>query len=287
MKYKEIRHEEYFVPEAKNILQYNRKRLYKLPKKFSELQAALKPELMEFLLDTIAFWLKKDCIAFGKHPMVYFLGTFQGTFGVRKKQTKGVTNRYINYLCALGLLKKLPQIVVFKYEQGRERKVYGKNNLSKVSINVLKYDKNLEKRGLNTFEVIKYTSEHLEECNCRAKKLLEQNITPGNISYNQLAINGLEDIAKEVYLEERDGAVEKKEREYKLLLECIEFLIEQNGYATKEDIFVNWELKDTEIKKLFVIFKNSLWQRYTYKRPTAEQKQQFSLENDNWIITRK
>ena len=72
-----------------------------------------------------------------------------------------------------------------------------------------------------------------------------------------------------------------------VFLLCIDFLIEQHGYATKEDIYNNWELKDSEMDKLFVIFKNDLAQRYNYKRPTADQKKEFNLENDKWIITKK
>ena len=70
---------------AKKILEYNRKRLYEMPRKFAVLEEALKPEVKDFLLKIIAYWLKKDCIAYGRHDMVYFLGTQKGTYEVRKK----------------------------------------------------------------------------------------------------------------------------------------------------------------------------------------------------------
>ena len=120
---------------ARQILSYNRKRIYRLPKKFSYLQEALTPVLQDFLLDIIAFWLKVDCIAYGVHDMVYFLGTQKGTFSVRKKTTTGVTNRYINYLCAIGLLTKIEQ----KIMEGYDRRFLRKEVISKVNINVLKY----------------------------------------------------------------------------------------------------------------------------------------------------
>lgn len=268
---------------AKQILNYNRKRLYKLPKKFPYLQEALTPVLQDFLLDIIAFWLKVDCIAYGSHNMVYFLGTQKATYTVRKRTTKGVTNKYINYLCAIGLLTKLEQKIL----EGHNRRYFYKNSISKVNINVLKYDRNYNKQPLNTFELIKYTTEFLENCNARAKRLLDANITAGNISYNQLAINGLEDIAQEIYLENRELSVQKKEREYKELIKCMDFLIEQHGYTTKEEIYNNCLLPQKEIDKLFRIFKNELWKTRQYKTPNKQEKELFGLNTSNWIITCK
>lgn len=274
---------------AKKILEYNRKRLYEMPRKFAVLEEALKPEVKDFLLKIIAYWLKKDCIAYGRHDMVYFLGTQKGTYEVRKKQTRGVTNRYINYLCALGLLKKLKQEITYGYDSYNKtaRRFFNKRRLTKININMLRYNFDPDKEPYNTFELIKYTSEVLECCCERAERLLSKNITPGNISYNHLALNGLEDIAREVYLEDREGAVGKKQREYYMLLEVAEFIIGQKGYTTKEEICTNLELTDNEIKKVFAIFKNDFYSRYNYRRPTAEQKKLFNLENDNWIITKK
>ena len=271
---------------AKKILEYNRKRLYEMPRKFAVLEEALKPEVKDFLLKIIAYWLKKDCIAYGSHHMVYFLGTQKGTYAIRKRTTKGVTNRYINYLCALGLLKKIEQQIFYGYDT-KERRYFRKNFISKININMLRYNFDPEKEPYNTFELIKYTSEVLECCCERAERLLSKNITPGNISYNQLALNGLEDIAKEVYLEDREYAENKKKREYSKLLEVTEFVIGQKGYATKEDIFTNLDFGDNEIKRVFAIFKNDFYSRYNYRRPTVEQKEQFNLTNDNWIITKK
>lgn len=274
------------VKESKEILQYNRKRIYKLPKKFEYLQLALEPMVEQLLLDIIAYWLKKDCIGYGSHGMVYFLSTHNGTYAVRKKTTRGVTNRYINYLCALGLLKKLEQRIMYGYDQ-RERRYLRKNIITIVNRNHLKYDKNQNLEPINTFEVFKYTTEVLEECNKRAERLLNAKITPGNISYNQLAINGMEDIAKEIYIKDRKLSVEKKIREYEILVECIDFLISEKGYTTKQEIFDNCQLEDKELEKLFKIFKQKLKESYNYKAPTKEDKEKFELDTDKWILTHK
>lgn len=276
------------IIEAKKILEYNRKKLYRIPttKKYSFLAAALNFQVEQDLLDFIAYWLKRDCIAYGSHDMVYFLSTHIGTYGVRKTSTKDVTNKRINYLCALGLLRKVKQEVRYGYQNGRVRRFMHKGLLSNINRNFLKY-KHWNIKGINHFEVFKYTSEVLAECNKRAERLLAAKITSGNISYNQLAANGLEDIAKDVYKEDKKWAVKKKAKEYKTLIECMDFLISEQGYTTKQEVKDNCLLEDKEIEKLFRIFKIHLSERYTYKRPTEEQKEQFKLEDDTWIITLK
>ena len=148
------------VKEAKSILEYNRKRLYKLSnvtKKYPSLRIALEP-VMQDLLDITSYWLKHNCIGYGSHGMVYFLSTYNGTYKVRKKTTKGVTNRHLNYLCALGLLRKLEQIILYGYADGYERRYMKKNLISGVNRKLLRYDKNPEKEPMNTFEVFKYTT---------------------------------------------------------------------------------------------------------------------------------
>lgn len=274
------------IKEAKTILEYNRKRLYRLPKKYSSLAAALDSPVKQDLLDIIAYWLKRDCIAYGSHDMVYFLSTHNGTYAVRKKSTKDVTNKRISYLCALGLLQKVEQRILYGYNNGAQRRYLRKGSLSNINRKFLRY-KTWNVRAINTFKVFKYSSDTLDECNRRAERLLAAKITPGNISYNQLAANGLEDIAMDVFKENRAGAVEKKEKEYKILTGCMDFLIAEHGYTTKQEIIDNCLLEDKEIKKLFRIFKINLSDKYIYKRPTEEQKEHFKLENDNWIITAK
>lgn len=273
--------------EANKILHYNRKRLYRIieTNKYSFLNEALAPEVRQFLLDLIAFWMKTKCIAFGSHDKVYFIGTKKGTYDVRKKQTTSVTNRYLNYLCALGLLKKIEQPIP-KMSGRTKRRFMRKINISNVSRNIMRY-KSTNIRAINTFDLVKYTPEVLKSCNDQAQRILRSGLTRGNISYNYLAINGLEDIAHNVYNEDKSFSVAKKEHEYDQLIECIDFLIKQKGYATKKDIFDNLCLDDSEINKLYVIFKKRLGERYNYKRPTNGQKEQFNLKNDNWIITKK
>ena len=274
------------IKNAKKILQKNRKKLYRIPttQKYKSLAAALKPVIQDDLLNIIAYWLKHNCISYGSNDIVYFLSTVKGTYEVRKKTTKGVTNKRINYLCAIGLLKKLEQVIA--YSEVLERRFMRKNSISKVNRNLLRYD-NPKKQPMNTFEVFEYTTDILAKCNERAERLLAANITPGNISYNQLAANGLEDIAKEIYLKDKAFSVKKKRDEYIILIECIEFLIEEKGYTTKEEIFNNCLLLDKEIEKLFRIFKQQFSEKFNYKAPTKKEKEKFNINTNEWIITSK
>lgn len=276
--------------QARTILEFNRKKLYKIAKKkFRYLDECLDEYVKDFLLDIIAYWLKKDCIAYGSHPLVYFLGTAKATYVVRKKSSTDVTSRYLNYLCALGLLKKLPQNVDYTLPGKPCRRRYmRKQQITIVNRNMMRF-KSFTINPINTFEVFKYTTEELEACNERAKRLLSAKITRGNISYNQLAINGLQDIAEEIYLENRDLTVEKKEREYEYLNQCIDLLLDTKGYTTKQDIYNHCYscIEEKELDKLFKIYKNDLWKDKSYKRPSKAEKAEYGLQDDTWIIKRK
>ena len=65
----------------------------------------------------------------------------------------------------------------------------------------------------------------------------------------------------------------------------MDFLIEQHGYTTKEEIYNNCLLPQKEIDKLFRIFKNELWKTRQYKAPNKQEKKLFGLNTGSWIIT--
>lgn len=281
---------ETFVPErekareqAKEVLNYNIKKLYRLSfKKYPYLYKALRGDVGQFLRDIINFWRSKDKAILCKlGKPAYFLGTQMGTRTVRKKTTSSVTNKWLNYLCAIGLLNKIEQPVIYEPYRRNLRQLTGVNR------NMLSYNYNADIEPINTFRVEKYTEEFLCECNENAKKLHEHNITAGNIGYNQLALNGLKDMAVKVYKKERNLSESKKLRELSKVESCIDFLIELNGYTTKQEIYDNLDIDDNEIDKVFRIFKERLWENRTYKAPTKQDREEFGLESGCWIIKNK
>lgn len=269
--------------EAKEILDYNINRIYRLSsKKYPELCRALHGEIGEFLRGIINFWRRKEsAINSRTNDAVYFLGTQMGTRTVRKKTTYGVTNKWLNYLCAIGLLNKIEQKVYYTSARRDLRTLTGVNR------NLLSYNYNADVEPINTFKVEKYTEEFLCECNENAKKLHEHNITAGNNSYNQLALNGLKDIAVRVYQEERELSENKKLRNLEKVESCIDALINANGYTTKKEIYDNLDISDNEIDKVFRIFKTRLFENRTYRVPTKQDKERFGLESSCWIIKNK
>lgn len=269
--------------EAKKILEYNIKRLYGLSfNKYPDLYKALRGDVGEFLRNIINFWKSKEqaILSINKEP-VYFLGTYIGTRTVRKKTTSGVTNKWLNYLCAIGLLNKIEQPISYTSNRRVLRRLTGVNR------NMLSYNYNDDIEPINTFKVEKYTSEFLSECNKNAKRLNDHNITAGNMSYNQLALNGLKDIAIRVYLKDKELMEAKKLRELKIVEECMDALIEAQGYTTKQEIYDNLDIEAGEIDKIFRIFKSHLWESRTYKRPTREEKEILNIDGDKWIIQKK
>lgn len=141
--------------------------------------------------------------------------------------------------------------------------------------------------AINTYTFEEYTKEYLTEIDKRAGILLENGVTPHNISFNLLCAKGLEDIAHEVYPTMHDNAFKKKERECKRLLSCIEDKCTINGYTTKQELTSALQIKREELDKLFRIFKDTIKERYSYKAPNRIEKDTFDLQDNTWIIIKK
>ncbi len=291
------------LSEAEIILNYNRKKLYKLKDlkhKYPCLRKALTPELYQFLLDVIAFWLSREKslnTVYDKHYYTYFLGTQKGTVDVRARTTQGVTNRYISYLCALGLLEKNHQIIRYK----PNRRILNRC-ITKVNANFLKYKTETYGKQfanlhpINSFLVIPYTPEYLDVCEQRAAALLQQNITQGNISYNMLAVNDLEDLAVTVYGKHRPYSTAKKYKQFAILKTCMNDLASEKGYTTKAEIYqsVNNYLSDDckplserDLKILFRIFKNHIARVWIYKPAAAEERRRYDYHENRWIYIKR
>ena len=122
-------------------------------------------------------------------------------------------------------------------------------------------------------------------------RLRDRGVTAGNISYNMLALNGLVDIAEDVYLERREKSEEKKLREAELLVRYMDSFISQKGYATKPELFAVMKnehgISQSEVKRLFTYFKKVIWETRTYKTPSQKDIEKYGLNGRGWIITNK
>jgi len=147
-----------------------------------------------------------------------------------------------------------------------------------------------KQRPINVYSYRRYTDKELKRIDDRADQLRAAGVRVGNISYNMLMSNGCEEIAKEVYPTNNKSAPEKKQREYAYLEQCLDLLIDSQGYATRGQLRDNLSgagVTDQEIDRLLQIFKEHLKDQYAYKRPTNQQKQLFNLKNNKYIYTKK
>lgn len=266
-----------YIERAQEIIKANIQRVYKLPKKYKNLHTVLEDyELITLLRKILNFIKDKDIIIY-RRKYCFFMDNNKIT-GLRKKTSKGVSNRYTNYLCAIGFIKKVPQYV--------ENAGY-RDFLRMTRINRTIYKQDKSRRAINTYTFEEYTKEYLTEIDKRAGILLENGVTPHNISFNLLCAKGLKDIAHEVYPTMHDNAFKKKERECKRLLSCIEDKCISNGYTTKQELTSALQITREELDKLFRIFKDTIKERYLYKAPNRIEKDTFCMQDSTWIIIKK
>lgn len=271
--------------EAKKILASNQQKLKRLnSRKYLYLCGLLRSDVGKFLDDILSYWLKRDkCIRNIKGNPFFFLGTHAATFKVRRRTTTAVSNRWLNYLCAVGLLTKSRYNTQFtagklKLTDKSRRQKMTKSQRQKLKLNI---------KPINTFKVIAYNPDLFKACEERVRLLKAKGITPGNISYLTLTENGLRDIAKEVFLEERLLAEEKKQREYEELVGLLDSLIDLNGYTTKQEVKDNSRLPDKEIDTLFKLYGKRLKQTRKYKPPTQAEIELFGLTDRKFIWIKK
>lgn len=229
------------------------------------------PYLRETLQAVYKFIADKKLWALHPDGYVFFVDTVRLTYKVRRKTCgKAISNRHINLLCALGLFEK-------------------------VNLNEEDYKRILKprlkpqdrQRPVNAFLVQRYDKDTLDYIENRARRLKEAEVTSGNIGQSYLENNGLADIAREVYYANNKNAPTIKLFRWQSLQEVIQWLIDEQGYTTKEEIKANSLMSDWEIERLFTIFKRDLLAEYNYKAPTKEQRDEFNLQSRHWIITAK
>ena len=253
---------------GEDIIRYNRTILYDIRRsKYHAISECLTENLRSEILKIFKHVLKVGMIQVnGKYT--FFMDTTKLTI-VRERTTRSTSNVHINFLCAMGIINKLPQV--------------GK---SLTEINKKFLATHVGSRPINNFYVKEYTEEELDRIENRCQRLLDAGVTRGNISFNKLNAVGLDDIAYEIYLN-NPKSYEKKVNHLQELCEYVDWQIETKGYATKKDIYDNLTFSDKEIDKVLKIFRKQFREIYDYKRPNKETVEKFNLHGYGWIITKK
>ena len=229
-------------------------------------------QILQFLRTLYEKQDGKNHIVIDEHRYEFFLHNNRLAYGIRGSSGTGTANRHINFLCALGIFRKINQ-----------------THKDRLKINDNFKAKKPDRREISVYSFRELTSQELQRIEERAERLYHAGITVGNISFNSLylARNDLTDIAREVYPKNAKSAPERKLQEYLTLQQCIDMLIEQNGYATRQQINDNLTYTDQEITKLYKIFGKHLELQYSYHRPSKLEMQQYQLRNHKFIYTRK
>ena len=260
---------------GQKIIEYNKKVLSRLPSKYKYIDKALKHKGIRSLLLSLYRYAYNGFFVY-KHKYVFFKDT-KHINELRKRKTSKQSNHYINYLCCLGLINK-------QYQHLDRNGVIAETQLTEINRRFLL--ENPSKLPINHFCFRKYTAKELDRIEERAKRLIKNEITQGNISRLILTENNCSDIANEVFFHNFKGSEKKKQQELKKLITLINKGIEEKGYTTKQNIYKDLGVPAAEIDKLFQIYKNELWQRFNYKSPNKAEKERFNLPKsfNKWII---
>lgn len=258
------------IEHAQQMIQDNITRLYRLPKRYQALSECLDDSLRHFLLQILRY-IKDKRILVMNGRYCFYMDTTRMTTVIRRCGGRGTASRWTNFLCALGLINKLPQ------------DAQDPNRLSRVNQAFLQ--EHPEKTvPVNMFSISRYSDDYLERVEERARVLQEAGVTRGNISANRLRAVGLMGVADEVFPLNLPQAFEKKTDELAELMALIDLLVETYGYATKERIAENLLWDSRELDQVFRTFREVIWSRYIYKPPTKEEINKYDLPDRRWII---
>lgn len=262
------------IDTVRETIEYNRKVLYHVPAKYKYLNHYLNSSIRDTLMAVYKF-VDAGNIMVIDNQYTFFCDTSTLTHKVRRKETgRATTNKHMNLLCAIGLLKKK--------EQNRENE----NKLTEINKIFLRENPD-KKYPINFYSFVKYTDVKLKWMDTRAKRLYEIGVTVGSFSYNKLAVNGCEDLAKDAMPTNNMTAPDKKAAEFEELMVTMKRMIASQGYVTRQQLQDAGFVSATELNRLFSIFKNRIEEVYDYHMPTRQQQQRFQLQNRKYIYTRK
>ena len=257
------------TPEgARDIIEYNIQRIYHLPSRYRNLNKALEP-VRKDLLDILQY-IKDIKPIIWHQKYVWYVYTDKLTYTVRKRTTRATSNRHFNFLCCIGVLHKLPQ-----------------NGENMIGVNMEFMFETDKSRPMNVFTVYRYTTEELERLEQRATELIDHGITSGNISKDKLVASGLPELAREVFFANREESYTNKEKLLETVFKAITELCEEKGYTTKAEVCRTVKLRREQLDNLLKVF-DQAWQRgYSYRPPNKQEKEQYQIQNNKWIIKRR
>lgn len=267
------------------IVEGNLSYLRKPLKSYKYLYRVIQRKSLRSFIFNIYYFLGNHNATIVNYQCCYFLGTktLKLIRGKKEKSelSNNTTNRYFHYLCAVGIINKLFQ-----------------NNSMMLDINKKFLKENPTKNCINAIYLLNWKDENdeyihnrLKRMDDRAKILEEYNITPTNICYEKLFVNGLVDIAdKTYYIRDKKKLLSKIEKDlsdFLLIKEFIENHCALNGYTTKNEIYENINFKQNKIDFLFDMFKDSYLKDYQYIYPSYLIKQKLCLNDKMKIIIKK
>lgn len=261
--------------DTKGIIERNTKRLYRIPRKYKYLTKLFQGEIRSLYFGVMQHIKDQDLYRVNGKECFHL--TTSEIVKIRGKGSQNTANRYINFLCAMGLIRKLSQI---KYQ-----------NLTKINEKFLKGKKDTI-LPMNTFYFYAFDpeGERLEEIEARCKDLVVQKVTKANISKDTLILNGLGSIAEELF-EGTDSALRWKNDSYCKLYNFLTEKIQEKGYATKQDLYdgltLNRGAKEFAIDKILRQYRDMIREDFRYQRPTKAMKEQYHLTSDSWIFSIK
>lgn len=257
---------------AQSIIRRNLYTIQHLPKKYINLNRILQNQRIRYFLYDIFNYIKDKDVVIYRHKYCYHLDTFTLT-KLRHKSSIGTTSRYVNYLCCIGLLNK-------QYQNPSDI-----NNMTHINASFKLH--NCEKNIINVFYIREYNKKELNRLERRADKLLKNNITQSKICNKILRINGLDDIAKEVYFSNTYKSLKKDEKDYNLINKRMKELCDEQGYIHKEVLYEIIELSKKRIDFLIKLYKKQLQEVYIYKRPNKYEKIKYGLKTNKFIYILK
>lgn len=264
---------------AKELIQYNKEVLYHIPAQYKNLLYYIDPKqnkrnipLRTTLFKILGNCKKRDLILVWHNMYVCAMSNDYLTEEVRGKTTKEVSNHHFNLLCAMRLLRKLTQT-----EQHQ------------LKINERLKEKYPNQHPINVFSVQRYTPDLLDLIEERCWRLRKAHVTSGNISSDKLILRGCEDLAAETYWSNSKESAERRAKEYELITDRMEKVIDIQGYLRKEDLYSNTpELEDKEIDKIFQIYSDEIWSepeyaKFNYKSPNKAERERFNITEPEYL----
>lgn len=260
--------------ELQSLIDENIKIMRHIPKRYECLNTVFQNyKTIRKLYFQVMTFLKDKNLYYYRHKKTFHIDT-ETIEIIRNKKGSGTANRYINYLCAMGLFGKHIQTRHGTRTQINRNQIYKKPDYY---------------RPVNTFSIFPYDENTLEDIEGRCKILIQKKIRPTNISKSKLVIAELPDLAKDLYPSVRNTMhwkVESCER----IIEFLDEEIKLKGYSTKQEIIneviLNKKHNASAVQKILSQFE-LLGTNFHYGRPTKEQKSKYHLVNDSWIITKK